>query len=203
MKNTVENKNKYEIVYYNYEKGQELAETRGVFGENDVYAGYSYVENVKKIAISKKYDAMPRKASKVEELPEKLNELADYTIINMEQIDLDGDEKLEYIVCVNKYTNQGGYEDISENEAYSEIILFDYEFNKIATLASWNNKAFQEFSKEMCLQLEDVIYIDIDNDNNMEILISLPSYDASILSILKYSNGKVEGEINYKVNLEP
>ena len=55
----------------------------------------------------------------------------------------------------------------------------------------------------MCLQLENVIYLDIDNDNNMEILIELPAYDASILSILKYSDGDIQGNVDYKVNLEP
>ena len=203
MKNTNENKEKYEITYSNYEKGKFLGQTKGIFGEEDVYDGYSYVENVKKIAISEKFDAMPRNAVEIKELPEELQELSDYSSVEIEKIDLDDNGSLEYIVCVNQYTSSEDYDNVNENETYSEIILFDSEFHKKATLASWENKGVQELSKEMCLQLENVIYLDIDNDNNMEILIELPAYDASILSILKYSDGDIQGNVDYKVNLEP
>lgn len=200
MKNTNENKEKYEITYSNYEKGEFLGETKGVFGEENIYDGYSYVENVKKIAISEKINAMPRNAIEIKSLPKELKELSDYSSVEIESIDLDNDGN---IVCVNQYMSPEDYDNVNENETYSEIILFDSKFCKRATLASWENKGVQELSKETCLQLEDVIYLDIDNDNNMEILINLPQYDSSLLSIIKYSDDKITGETDFKVNMEP
>ena len=202
MKITDENKTKYEIKYYNYEKEKAIGETIGIFGRENIYDGYSYVENVSRIAISKEYNAIPRTAIKIEELPDKLQEFSDYTNTSIEKIDLDGDGNPEYVVCVNQYTKAEDY-DQANNETYSEIMLFDKEFNKIATLASWKNEGVQELSKEMCLQLDNVIYLDIENDNNMEILVELPAYDSTLLSIFKYSNNKLEGEVDYKVNVEP
>lgn len=203
MKNTSENKKKYEIEYINYEKGNEIGEEKGIFGETDVYDGYSYVENVRKVAISEKYDAMPRTAVKLDDLPEELIDLADSSDYEIEKIDLDNDGKQEYIVCINQYINSEDYEDVSENETDSEIMLLDSEFKKVATLATWENKGVEELSKEMCLQLDDVVYVDIDNDGVMEILIELPAYDSSILSVIKYSGNEVQGSTGYKVNIEP
>jgi hypothetical protein len=37
----------------------------------------------------------------------------------------------------------------------------------------------------------------------MEILLNLPAYDSSILSIYKYSNNKIEGTTDYEVSVEP
>jgi hypothetical protein len=203
MKITNNNKEKYNITYYNYEKGQSYGETKGEFGNTNIYDGYSYVENVKKIAISKEYNAIPRTSTILTELPTELEDMLDYSKVDIESVDLDGDGKLEYVASAQKYTKPGDYEGVTSKEAYSEIILFDSNFNKIATLASWDNKDINEDSKEQYLQLEDVIYVDIDNDNNMEILLNLPTYDSSILSIYKYSNNKIEGETDYKVSLEP
>ena len=35
----------------------------------------------------------------------------------------------------------------------------------------------------------------------MEILIKIPEYEGSKLSILKYNKGKIEGDINLEVNV--
>lgn len=203
MRITDNNKNKYDITYYNYEKDKSNGAKKGKFGKTNIYDGYSYVENVNKIAISKQYNAIPRTSKKLKELPKQLEDMLDYSEVNIEQVDLEGDGKLEYIASAQKFTKAGDYEGVTSNEAYSEIILFDSKFNKIATLASWENNNIEEDSKEQYLQLEDVIYVDIDNDNNMEILLNLPSYDSSVLSIYKYNNNKIDGEIDYKVNIEP
>ena len=95
-----ENTEKYNAKYYNYEKGKYVGESEGSFGE-ETYEGVSIVEGVKHIAISKKYEAMPRKYSATQELPEELIDMADYTSVNINSIDLDGDGKQEHIVCYN------------------------------------------------------------------------------------------------------
>ena len=202
MKNTSENKKKYNIKYYNYEKEGYKGEKTGIFGKEETYEGYSFVSNVEKIAISKKYDAMPRKTEKIKEIPDKLKEFDDYSNIDIEAIDLDGDGKKENIICVQKQTSKEDY-DVDENEAYSEIILFDSNFEKVATLAQWTNKGVDKFNKDVFLQLDDVIYVDIDNDGIMEILVDLPAYESSILSVLKYNNNKIQGDINIKVDMTP
>ena len=65
-----ENNEKYNTNYYNYEKGKYLGETEGSFGE-ETYEGVSIVSNVKRIAISQKYDAIPRVYSKINTLPKE------------------------------------------------------------------------------------------------------------------------------------
>ena len=44
-------------------------------------------------------------------------------------------------------------------------------------------------------------YIDLDNDGIMEILIKIPQYEGSKLSILKYNKGKIDGKTNLEVNV--
>ena len=44
-------------------------------------------------------------------------------------------------------------------------------------------------------------YIDLDNDGIMEILIKVPQYEGSQLSILKYNKGKIDGKTNLEVNV--
>ena len=53
----------------------------------------------------------------------------------------------------------------------------------------------------MFLSLNDVEYLDLDDDGIMEILIKIPSYEGNKLSILKYNKGKIEGNVNLEVNV--
>ena len=199
MYNNDENVSKYNITYYNYNNGKFVGETEGLFrGGND---GYSPVENVEKIAISQNYNICPRNYKDISAIPEELKSFQqDGYEIEIQSIDLDNDGKEEKLVCMTKtYDKETG-----ENVAYSEISLYDSEYNKIATLVKIEDGFEADLSRggdirdAVFLSLDRVDYVDIDLDGKMEIIISLYSYEGDTISIYKYSTGAVEGEIETK-----
>ncbi len=225
MEISEKNKKKYNTKYFNYEDGKYKGETTGIFGKEETYEGQSIVSNVSKIAISKKYNAIPRNITKMKTIPEELKKEKMYPVqvlhpstgesvsvnfedLKVKSVDLDGDNKLEYIVCWNLDIEEGEYED-SHAECSSGIILFDSKFNKIAQLVSIkqefkNNEEKKDKKEETYVfDIDDVECIDIDSDGKMEILIDLPSWEGFNYSLLKYDNGKIEGKVDYKASLEP
>ena len=84
------------------------------------------------------------------------------------------------------------------------ISLLDSNYKKVADLAILKNGFWgdiKEESSKVFLSLKDVDYIDLDNDGIMEILIKVPQYEGSQLSILKYNKGKIDGKTNLEVNV--
>ena len=198
------NNKKYNTTYYNYENGKYVGETKGIFGE-ETYEGVSRVDNVKKIAISKKYNAIPREYTVIKDLPEQLKDMSDCSTVDIHSIDLDGDNKKEYIVCYTVNYAKGAIGD-GEPEASSGIILLDSNYKKIDNLVSlengfWGN--IKEEDKKVFLSLDDVDYIDIDNDGIIEIIIRIPTYEGTKISIVKYENNISKGETNIKASVEP
>ena len=193
------NKQKYNTTYYNYEQGEFLGETQGIL-QTTIFEDYASVSNVKRIAISEKYDAIPRKYQEIKELPKELTDMAKYSSVNINSIDLDGDGTEEKLVC---YTiNRGTV------EASSKIILMDSNYKKIADLVDLENGFWANIKNEnnkIFLSLNDVEYIDIDNDGIMEIIIRVPTYASegtARLSILKYNKGNLEGETDIKASVQ-
>ena len=204
MKINAEANNKYNTTYYNYENGKYEGITTGKFGE-ETYEGYSIVSNVKKIAMTQKYNAIPRNYTTIDELPEQLIDMADYSSVDIHAIDLDNDGKTEYIVCCTANYKEGDIGD-GEPEAFSEIMLLDYNYKKIANIITLENGFWGNVKEEnykVFLSLNDVEYIDIDNDDIMEMIIKVPTYDGQQISILKYNKGNIEGEVNYKASVLP
>ena len=204
MKISTENKNKYNTQYYNYENGKYINETKGTFGE-ETYEGYSAVSNVKKIAMTKKYNAIPREYKTINELPKELMDMASYSSVDINEVDLDGDGKEEYIVCYTHNVSNDDY-DGGEMEASSGIMLFDNNYKKVSDLVTlengfWGNKKAE--NNKVFLTLKDVEYIDIDEDNCMEIIIKVPTYEGTKISVLKYKNGVLSGEKNIKASVLP
>lgn len=220
MNKSAENMKKYNIVYYNFERGRYIGETQGAFGTEEVYEGYSVVNNVNKFAISKKYNAIPRAYSILNELPRYLNDESKFPAqekengekisVNLEdirviQVDLDGDLRKEYIVFWKLDIKQGEYED-SKAEASSGFMLFDSGYSKISDLCSINKKFEnneQKSQQQVFFNLDNIDFIDINNDGIMEIIIDIPAYEGQKIGIYSYNGGKIEGEINYEVSLEP
>ena len=205
MEISEEAKRKYNTTYFNYENGKYLGETTGKFGDEIIYDSYSTVKDVKRIAMTQKYNAIPREYKLIEKLPEKLNDIADYSSVAINEIDLDGDEKSEYIVCYTVNYKKGQIGD-GEPQASSGIMLFDNNYKKIADLATLENGFWGNIKEEdykIFLSLEETEYIDIDNDGIMEIIIEIPTYEGTKISILRYSNNKVEGEINLQASVMP
>jgi len=185
---------KYNIPYYNFENGKYIGKINGVFGNEGLVDGYSIVEGTKKIAFTEYYNAIPRTHSTVSTVPKEIINIENYSNVEMEKIDLDGDGSQEYILCyrINNDEDDVPNGGISDS---SGIILFDSNYNKIANLCSFNirNEEYVEF-----LSLNDVEYIDIDKDNIMEIIIDFPAYEAFGVGIFKYSDGTITGAIDYE-----
>lgn len=194
------NKKKYEIEYFNYENGEKLEKSKGNLVET--YEGISAVENVKKIAISVEYDAIPRKYTTIEELPEELYELADCNKVEIQSVDLDGDGKKEYIVASNSYASPEDY-DTDTYTNYSNISLYDNKFKKIAILVKAKDQ-FREvdgkITSEFFCCLDDVEYIDIDDDGIMEVLVDLNYWENIGVNSYKYKDGKITGETECEIN---
>lgn len=204
MKNTNETNQKYNKIYYNYENGNYEGTSNGEFGE-ETYEGYSVVSNVKRIAMTQKYNAIPRKFSRINKLPEELMDMADYSSVTINSIDLDNDGKEEKIVCYTVSYEKGEIGD-GEPRASSGIMLFDSNYNKIADLVSLEDgfwAGIKEEDRKIFLSLDKTEYVDIDNDNIMEIIIEVPTYEGTRISIIKYNNGNIEGETNLKVSVLP
>jgi len=198
-----ENNKKYNTEYYNYVDGKYTGKSMGIFGRTEAYDTFSFVESVEKIATSKKYNLFPREYKILEKLPKELIEMADSSNVEIMKIDLDGDNKTEYIVCNSiDYT---GYDTNGENgekvEGSSTIMLLNDEFKKIADLVTVNDDYIDEYAN--LRTIENINCFDIDNDGIMEIIIDIPVWEGMEVSIYKYSNGKVSGEINYEVGIQP
>lgn len=204
MEITDEAINKYNTKYYNYENGKYLGETVGIFGE-ETYEGVSIVNNVSKIAMTEKYNAIPRKYKIIEDLPEKLQDMKNYSSVNICQIDLDGDGKNENIICYTVDYSDGQTDD-AEPKASSGIMLFDSNYEKIDDLVLLENGFWANIKRKenkVFLSLENIEYIDIDNDKIMEMIIKLPTYEGTKLSIVKYNNGKIEGKTKFMASVIP
>ena len=194
------NKKKYEIEYFNYENGKKLEKSKGNLVET--YEGISAVENVKKIAISVEYDAIPRKYTTIEELPKELYELADCNKVEIQSVDLDGDGKKEYIVASNSYASPEDY-DTDTYTNYSDISLYDNKFKKIATLIKAKDQYREvdgKITSEFFCSLDDVEYIDIDDDGIMEVLVDLNYWENIGVNSYKYKDGKITGETECEIN---
>ena len=203
MEATDDNKSKYEINYYTYDKEGELSEVKGIFKSDEAYEGYGYISNLKKVASSLKYEVMPRTPSILNDYEniEAFNEFKGISDVKVEAIDLDGDENLEYIVSLNNFSSKEEYE-IEESEAFSQIILYDSNYKAIGNLVTWNNVT-EENDKNNYISLDNIMYADIDNDGIMEIIIEVLEYESGLISVYKYDEGKIDGEVDYKVDINP
>lgn len=187
---------KYNITYSNYENGKYIGETRGNFGE-ETYEGVSVVKNVSKVAMSNQYDAIPRNHTTKNDVSVQVPAMPMFTNANIDIVDLDGDNKKEQVFCYI-----GDYAE----DAFSGIVLLDSNNNKIATLVTLENGFWGNIKSEdnkRFLSLDDVEYIDIDDDGIMEIIVEVPTYEGVKISILKYLNGMIKGETNLKASVCP
>ena len=201
------NNNKYNITYYNYEKGKFVGETKGKLTDSAI-ENSAEVKNVKKIATSKKYNAIPRQYKRSNSLPKELMEFADFSTVNIDSVDLDGDGTEEKILCYTVNYKRGEIGD-GEPQASSGIILFDSNYKKVSDLVTLQD-GFGPGNKveenKVFLSLDDVEYFDVDNDGIMEIIIEVPTYEqqgGANLSILKYNKGKLDGEKDIQASLLP
>lgn len=194
---------RYNTTYYNYEKGLYKGETEGTFKFED--GGYNEVENVSKIAMTKKFNAIPRAFERLDKVPEEIkDDLEEYENISADLIDIDGDGTKEYFVCVQDLRTED-----NEPVAYSAIMLYSHDYAKISDLVVIEDGVFNDAKKKTTKTLDDedyvfidldrIEYIDLNDDNIMEVLIDVPQWEEMMLSIFDYTEYQVIGE---KVTLE-
>lgn len=205
MELTDKNTMKYNINYYNYSNNEFIGVSKGKFGEEIAYDSYSYVSNVERIATSQKFDLFPRKIVKIESIPVKIKNEDNEIKTTLAQIDLDGDNKFEYIAVDTKKYDV----DLSENfiqpgvmEYSSTVILYNENFEKIDTLITINDDYAD--TQECFINIDDIKFLDIDNDGTVEILVEFPVWEGpGGVSIYKYKNGKLEGDVEYIASITP
>ena len=193
----------YNTKYYNYENGKYLNESNGL--KEDTYERQFIISNVKKIAMTKKYNAIPREFKTIKSIPNELIDMLDYSSVEINEIDLDGDNKKEHIICYTFETSNDDYED-GEMQALSGIMLMDENYKKIADLVTLDNGFWGNIKSEenkIFLSLKDVEYIDLDEDGIMEIIIEIPTYEGTKISVLKYEKGVLSGEKDVKASVIP
>ena len=205
MKIDKESIHNYNTIYYNYEKGKYEGVSIGNFGGEKTMTveEHARVDNVKKIAFTKEYNRIPREYKIINEVPEELKNLPEYTSIEIHSIDLDGDGKEEKLVSYKiDYTEEESKN--GEMQASSYIDLYDSNYKKIANLVSLEDgfwAGIREEQYKMFISLDNIEYIDVDEDNIMELVVEIPCYDMLEVNILKYKNGKIEGETDIKATL--
>ena len=189
-------KDKYVITYYNYENFAYVDSKLGTLSD-EIYSGAIGVKNVGKIALSEKYEAIPREIKVVNAVPDIVaqnNDLSKYDSVKAIITDLDGNGTTEYVlILANRKTG------------YSKITLVDSQGSKVADLAyieksKWESATTEEYH----LSISNIEIIDIDNDGTMEIVLELPTYEgAPDISLVKYKNGELQGQVNYECSLLP
>lgn len=143
------------------------------------------------ILIDVKYNAIPRISTKIEmpnNIVNNIEEIKDYDQYEIEKVDLDGDSKYEYIIALKESGNGDSKIIVANNagEKIGELIL-----NKCGYWP-WEDKTQVTPSYE---GLENVMYIDFDNDGKMEIFLQVMNYEWSDFYTFKYDNGKIIGEM--------
>ena len=219
---------KYNKTYYSYESNGYMREIKepkfesGIIGEDS-----SFISNLARIAVSKKYDVMPRTIEynfeyyddKEQKLYDFYNKINDYyngrELFRISQpddlkVDLNGDGNPIYIrLSVEKVFIEVELdgEKMEENIGVAfNYDAFDKDGNHLDTLLSQvydinylRPDADTSFSS--LRESNSVTCADLDNDSKMEILIEAPWYEfGSDVYVYKYENGKIignTGEIHY------
>ena len=189
-------KDDYVVTYYNYEHYKYQDSALGVLS-TQVLDGLVKIDNVGKISISEKYDAIPREIQVINSSPtvvaDKNSNFKDYDSIKTIIVDLDGDSTNEYIVILaNKTTGE------------SKIVLVESTGFIKSTLAIMSKSGWDTVVADgYYLSYNNLEIIDVDNDGIMEILIEMPTKDVvpSEISVLKYKKGELSGKTDITCTL--
>lgn len=196
MKYTEENKTKYAKTYYNYEGIIYKGKTEGKVEQE--YEDTCVVTNVGTLAFSKYYDVIVRSCDILTDIPQNLLEKQEYLKtakkVSVMAADIDGEGHLEYIVAHER------------DDMFSEIILLNYNFEKIVTIVTLENSYWGNIKEEQNrkpLSLDNVYCIDINEDGIMEIMTRIPTYEGITLNTIRVIDGDVEGKTDIKAQMIP
>jgi hypothetical protein len=194
--NSSPTKDDYVVTYYNYSNYGYQNSSLGVLS-SQVLDGLVKIDNVGKISISEKYEAIPREVQVVNSIPavvsDNNSDFSNYDTKKTIIIDLDGNGTNEYIVILaNKSTGE------------SKIVLAESTGFVKATLATMDKSGWDSTDTDgYYLSYSNIEVLDIDNDGIMEILFELPTKDVvpSQISLLKYKNGELSGKTDLACSL--
>ena len=194
--NSSVSKDNYVITYFNYENYGFKNSTLGTLS-TQVVDGLVKIDNVGKISISEKYEAIPREIQVVNSIPavvlDNNSNLSNYDSKKTIITDLDGNGTNEYIlILANKTTGE------------SKILLVEATGFIKATIAKMDKSGWDGVSSDgYYLSYNNIEILDIDNDGIMEILFEVPTTNPtpSQISLLKYKNGEVSGTTDYNCSL--
>lgn len=194
--NSNPSKDNYVITYYNYENYGYKNSTLGVLS-TQVIDGLVKIDNVGKVAISEKYEAIPREIQVVNSIPavvlDNNSDLNNYDTKKTIISDLDGNGTNEYIlILANKATGE------------SKIVLVESTGFVKSTIAKMDKAGWDGISSDgYYLSYNNVEILDVDNDGIMEIIFEIPTTNSSPSQIIlvKYKNGEITGTTDYVCSL--
>ena len=190
----------YNTTYDMYQNGKKTGETSGkVKGYySDMWDTTCYSINFEKqdpestkkyIFVSCNYDVVPREYEKIKDIPDDIKYDFDdrRTSLKVQGVDLDGDGKKEYIVAYSQIVD-----DITKDYEFG-VYVYDSNYKRVSVLAKQNaDKEYNYLSS-----FDNITYMDIDKDGNMEIIISIPVASSYFrFGIYKYEDGAIKGQID-------
>ena len=194
--NSNPSKDNYVITYFNYENYGFKNSTLGTLS-TQVVDGLVKIDNVGKVAISEKYDAIPREIQVINSIPavvlDNNSDMANYDTKKTIITDLDGNGTNEYILILAK-----------KSSGESKIVLVESTGFVKATIAKMNKSGWDGVSSDgYYLSYSNIEVLDIDNDGIMEIIFEIPTTNPvpSEISLLKYKNGDLSGTTDYVCSL--
>lgn len=202
---------KYEREYYLYSNNTFIQKSKGKIDERglDYYWQVTFpgeVNNKYEVAISKSYNPYPRKSINSDSnFPEKfnskseiINEINSKFNVNSEvkelcSIDFDGDGKNEFLILV-----------VDENNNFFAKCLVDSNYRIVSYLTVFKEayKYFNELVMD-CDIFNSGEIIDINNDDIMEIIVQLPSYEGLSFKVFTYKDGNFDGDYINNTTLKP
>ena len=194
--NSNTDKEKYVVTYYNYENYGFKNSSLGTLS-SQVLEGLVKIDNVGKVSISEKYEAIPREVQVVNTVPSVVldnnADFANYDTTKTLIIDLDGDGTNEYIVVLaNKQTGESRIVLVEATGLVKDVLGY-------MDKSGWDSNSINGYY----LSYSNIEVIDIDNDGIMEILFEIPTLNTvpNQISVLKYKNGELSGKTNIQCSL--
>ena len=202
----------YNTTYDIYENGKKIGTTKGKVKlmEDEEYEGgikwyYIYYEKYaqddglasgNKIFVSCNYNVIPRNYEDVTNIPEKIkNDFILSNNIQMQSIDLDGDGNKEYVVIYSEKQSDpvDQYDKGTEEKG---VYLYDSNYERISMIAI--QKDVQTGYPSHVANFENIEYIDIDNDGEMEIILLIPEAggEGYRFGIYKYEENGIVGPVD-------
>lgn len=200
---------KYEKEYYLYSNQQLIQESEGKIEQRglDYYWQVVFPGNIEhEVALSQSYDPYPRKIENItSNLPKEFDDdgqviqainskfNVNVNVRELNRVDLDGDGQGEFLAFVV---------DKGHNFFAKCLVNSDYEIISYFTVFQEEYQVFDQLVQDYNLTNSGEI-IDINNDEIMEMVVVLPTYEGFLFKVLTYKDGNFSGEQIINTTLKP